>query len=219
MTRAAFRVLALGLFGIGIWLTGEGIWIQAKAGLAQALIGNAWRNAADADSVPRPWPWADMAPVAILEAPLHRIRQVVLSGATGRTLAFGPAHMSASAEIGSDGVVVLVGHRDTHFAFLEDVRPGDGFVLTDRRGGRWPYRVVATEIADSRSDRLRLDPEGRQLVLLTCYPFDAVDPGGPLRYVVTAVAVDDAARSSGHPARYPVRGAPMPSPPAADAHP
>jgi len=24
------------------------------------------------------------------------------------------------------------------------------------------------------------------LTLITCYPFDAVDPGGPWRYVVTA---------------------------------
>jgi sortase A len=26
------------------------------------------------------------------------------------------------------------------------------------------------------------------LTLVTCYPFDAIVPGGPLRYVVTAVA-------------------------------
>ena len=26
------------------------------------------------------------------------------------------------------------------------------------------------------------------LTLVTCYPFDAVVPGGPLRYVVTALA-------------------------------
>ena len=28
------------------------------------------------------------------------------------------------------------------------------------------------------------------LTLVTCYPFDAVDPGGPQRYLVSAVAVD-----------------------------
>ena len=28
------------------------------------------------------------------------------------------------------------------------------------------------------------------LVLLTCYPFDAVTAGGPLRYVVTAERAD-----------------------------
>jgi hypothetical protein len=28
------------------------------------------------------------------------------------------------------------------------------------------------------------------LTLVTCYPFDAINRGGPLRYVVTAVAWD-----------------------------
>ncbi|MDX5297649.1 MAG: hypothetical protein LPK85_01730, partial [Gammaproteobacteria bacterium] len=47
------------------------------------------------------------------------------------------------------------------------------------------------EVVDSRHARLQLwdlDAGEDQLVLVTCYPFDATDPGGPLRYVVTAVA-------------------------------
>ncbi len=36
---------------------------------------------------------------------------------------------------------------------------------------------------------LSLSSEGSALVLVTCYPFDALRPGGPLRYVVTARAV------------------------------
>lgn len=27
-----------------------------------------------------------------------------------------------------------------------------------------------------------------RLTLITCYPFDAIVPGGPLRYVVTAIS-------------------------------
>ena len=33
---------------------------------------------------------------------------------------------------------------------------------------------------------LRTDPDADQLVLVTCYPFDALRAGGPLRYVVFA---------------------------------
>jgi sortase A len=40
---------------------------------------------------------------------------------------------------------------------------------------------------DSRDTRLRHDDQGRTLVLVTCYPFEAVMPGGPMRYVVTAL--------------------------------
>jgi sortase A len=41
-------------------------------------------------------------------------------------------------------------------------------------------------VVDSRKGSLLLDTDGAMLTLVTCYPFDAVDPGGPLRYVVTA---------------------------------
>ena len=47
---------------------------------------------------------------------------------------------------------------------------------------------VPIEVADQRNLRLpRLTPEPT-LTLVTCYPFDAVTTGGPLRYVVIATA-------------------------------
>ena len=44
-------------------------------------------------------------------------------------------------------------------------------------------------MVDSRRAVIRAHDGVASLVLLTCYyPFDAVRPGGPLRYVVTAEA-------------------------------
>jgi len=188
MRRRVPGAAALLLTCLGIWLIFGGVWIHAKAALAQHLIGRAWQEARAGSAPTRPWPWADMAPLAVLEVPDRGIRQIVLSGASGRTLAFGPAHLDGTAAPGSDGVVVLSGHRDTHFAFLRDVAPGDRIVLEDRRGGRRRFRIDTIEIADSRRAKLRLESAAPVLVLVTCYPFDAIDPGGPLRYVVTAVA-------------------------------
>ena len=34
-----------------------------------------------------------------------------------------------------------------------------------------------------------LDARQQRLTLVTCYPFDALRAGGPLRYVVTATAL------------------------------
>ena len=45
--------------------------------------------------------------------------------------------------------------------------------------------VAAT---DERDLRLPRDTVVPTLTLVTCYPFDALDPGGPLRYVVVAEA-------------------------------
>jgi sortase A len=42
------------------------------------------------------------------------------------------------------------------------------------------------QIIDGRTTGIINDPERDQLVLVTCYPFDAMVPGGPLRYVVIA---------------------------------
>lgn len=188
--RILFTLTAL-LVGAGLYLTGEAAWIHAKAKLAQYLIAEAWEETQAGVVGARPWPWADMTPLATLEAPAQGIRQVVLSGASGRNLAFGPTHIDASARPDTSGTVVLAGHRDTHFAFLESIQQGEKLILTDRSGTRRDFRVESLEIADSRTTDLRLG-DGTSLVLVTCYPFDAIDAGGPLRYVVTAV-VDEPA--------------------------
>ncbi len=48
------------------------------------------------------------------------------------------------------------------------------------------YRVTETEVIDARHARLAPDDGRPALTLMTCYPFDALRPGGSLRYVVTA---------------------------------
>ena len=50
---------------------------------------------------------------------------MVLAGASGRTLAFGPGHVDGTPLPGEHGNAVVSGHRDTHFAFLRDLRCGD----------------------------------------------------------------------------------------------
>ncbi len=50
--------------------------------------------------------------------------------------------------------------------------------------------VEDIDIFDSRTDTL-LRPSGdNDLFLITCYPFDALLPGGPLRYLVMAGRLD-----------------------------
>lgn len=188
MRHRAVAGLVVLLTGAGLWLLVEGVWIHAKARLAQHLIGRAWSAVRPGDRAARPWPWADTRPVARLEAPRHGIAQIVLSGASGRNLAFGPAWLDGTAPPGLPGVTVIAGHRDTHFRFLETIAAGDPLVLTGEDGRPHRYRVVAAEVADGRTARLSLAADRPHLVLVTCYPFDAAATGGPLRYVVTAAA-------------------------------
>jgi sortase A len=87
---------------------------------------------------------------------------------------------------------VISGHRDTHFAFLRRLGVGDEIVLEAPDGRRHRYVVASTHVVDRHDVRVVADAGDTRLTLVTCYPFDAVRPGGPLRYVVVARADDDA---------------------------
>jgi sortase A len=93
---------------------------------------------------------------------------------------------------------VISGHRDTHFRFLQDLAIGD--IIGIETPG-WPdtgvhtatYVVEYVEVIDSRRQDLVLEPARDRLSLVTCYPFAAPLAGGPLRLVITAQPVPQAA--------------------------
>ena len=80
----------------------------------------------------------------------------------------------------------MAGHRDTHFAFLETLENGDSLTVQRADGARQRFQVSSQEVVDSQAHPLQIPRNDRQLILITCYPFDALTPGGPLRYVVIA---------------------------------
>ncbi len=102
--------------------------------------------------------------------------------------------LAGGARPGSPGLPMISGHRDTHFRFLGDLLEDDDITL-EYDGQRLRYRVERTVIADAREGTIDAPLPGQGLLLVTCYPFDAVQPGGPLRYVVVAreVAAESAA--------------------------
>ena len=118
--------------------------------------------------------------------PTHGVDLIVLAGVSGRTLAFGPGHAPGSARPGTSGTTIITGHRDTHFRFLAALSPEDEILVEKAGGERWRYRVRKAAVVDSRRAAIRSAAGEPGLVLVTCYPFDAVAPGGPLRYVVVA---------------------------------
>ena len=183
-TSAGWAVTCL--FALGLCQFGYGAWIPAKAWLAQGLMQHAWSRASDGAVAPRPWPWADTEPVARLLARDAGIELIVLAGGSGRTLAFAPGHLSASVLPGDPGNSIIAGHRDTHFQFLQHVKQGDVLEVERSDGRVLRFEIVAIDVVDSRNGSVLLDTDEPMLTLITCYPFAASDPGGPLRFVVTA---------------------------------
>jgi sortase A len=184
LTRSLLVVLLLA----GLAAGGEGLWIYAKAKLAQLLLEISWRSALAGEKV-RPWPWADTRAIARLTIERGGATIIVLDGASGRTMAFGPGHLDGTAMPGDAGNCVITAHRDTHFAPLRSIGPGDLLTLQRPDGVTIRYRVQATRVV-SKSDTSVLRQDARtRLTLITCYPFDAVRPGTPLRWVVVAQKV------------------------------
>ena len=186
----ALAIIALALAGLAAF--GSGLYIYAKAAAGQALLQWAWSRSATTGAPVKPWPWADTHPVARLRVPGLDVDEFVLAGASGRTLAWGPGHLDESAPPGAAGNTVLSAHRDTHFRFLQRVVPGDPIVIELASGDSRHYRVRDVFVADVRSLRIPRDTPVPTLTLVTCYPFDALVTGGPLRYVVVAEAAGGA---------------------------
>lgn len=169
------------LMALAMLPAADATYMHAKAKLAQTLIERSWNT----DGA-YPWPWADTAPVARLVIPGVALDNYVLDGATGAALAFGPGMVSGSAKPGGKGVTMIAAHRDTHFEPLRNIDANE-IIRIQSADKHWhQYRVTKITIADNRVDTFTPLISESLLVLVTCYPFDALIPGGPLRFVVEA---------------------------------
>ena len=187
MTRfVAALVLALA----GLVLFGQGAYIHAKALLAQVLLQRAFAETIETGHATKPWSWADTWPVARIEIKRLHASAIVLAGSSGQALAFGPGHVELTPDAGERGVAVYSAHRDTHFRFLKHVAIGDEIAITRSDGKVFRYRADSSSVV--RFDAPDIDPlsNGTELVLSTCWPFDATMPG-PMRYLLHATLIED----------------------------
>jgi sortase A len=168
----------------------QGAYIQVKAMLAQYLLQSAWEETLQGQAKVKPWSWADTWPLARLSVAQHASDLIVLEGATGRTLAFAPGHLQGTSAPGDKGFAVISAHRDTHFSFLQYLKVGDSMQLQTRYGEKLEYQVTATQIVDTKDAQIPDDTAVKGLMLVTCYPFDSLRAGGPLRYIVYAEVPD-----------------------------
>jgi len=166
-----------------LWQLGLAGWIHTKAIAAQILLDRAWQQTLIDHKHNKPWPWADTWPIAELIVPKLDITQIVLAGDSGESLAFGPGHSFASAMPEEHGTVMISGHRDTHFRFLQNLKKGERLILKTKSGIHY-YTVSKTQIVDSQN--YKADSSNDELILVTCYPFNSAITGGTERYLVFA---------------------------------
>ena len=187
-TLRAFAVLIL-ILGAG--LTARAAYLRAKGELAGVLIRRAWDRGLQMGTPQRPWSWADTYPIARLRIPRLRYDEIVLEGATPRTLAFGPARLLNGPRVGEPGNLVFAGHRTSWFKPLQSIAQGDKIDLqwSDPRSGALReriYTVTTIRVVLPENVALLEPTPDDALTLITCYPFGR-GPLSPERYVVRAL--------------------------------
>ena len=160
--------------------------IEIKARLAQVLLQHAWHKTIKTGEDQRPWNSFDGTPILRLTIPRHEVDQIVLAGTSGQALAFGPAFHKESKLPGAGGITVLSSHRDSHGIYIKQLQKGDAIKLQDRFQQWHSYTIEDFGILNVKTDSISTTNAKEVLLIITCYPFDALTSGTPLRYVVTA---------------------------------
>jgi len=188
--RTWLLLIAIHLIALGVLFAGHGLYIRAKAEFAQILLEDAWTKTLATHQPTKAWSWADTWPIARITVPRLNQSAIVLKEAGGEALAFGPAHVAASPMPGENGTSVIAAHRDTHFSFIKDLKPGDQIDIAIATGETVHYRMTGASIVHAQASGITTKGEAQRLALVTCYPFDGLQRG-PLRYVVFAERVQN----------------------------
>jgi sortase A len=188
-TASLLNTLALLCFLGATVMLGKSCWITLKAEVSQILLDRAFTQSIATGEKVKPWGWADTWPVAKVRISRIGAEAIVLHGATGEALAFGPAYLPDTPMPGERGTSVIAAHRDTHFAFLKDVVVNDRIDITRNDGLTFTYQVTNLRVAKWNASGIDRHATGHRLVLSTCFPFDGVTRGEE-RFIVEAVMVN-----------------------------
>lgn len=182
------KIIIFTLFFTGLWHVSASGYMLAKAYLSQYLIADAWQKTQVDKQSHKPWSWADTYPVFEMSIPRLNQKTIVLEGDTGRNMAFSAAHNPSSGLPGENKTIIVSGHRDSHFEYLQDLKLGDELITTNKKNETIYYKVNRFEVVDSRIQHLIIK-NSDELILTTCYPFNALQTGGKYRFAVYAVRI------------------------------
>ena len=171
----------------GGYFSYQAIKIDLKAQVAQILLKHAWQQSLKNGEGVQPWPSFDGRPIFKLEIVKHQISQIVLEGTSGQALAFGPAFHQESFLPSANKITAISSHRDSHGEYIKNLEIGDILKLQDLDNNWHTYKIEEFLIVNVQKD-LFINKINR-LLLITCYPFDALLSGTPLRYIVSAINI------------------------------
>ena len=164
----------------------EGLKIELKAKVAQVLLQYAWSKTLQTGKYYQPWPSFDGKPILLLEISSHNISQIVLNGTSGHSLAFGPSFHEESFLPHERKVTIISSHRDSHGVHIKKLQLGEEIKLQDQYKKWHSYIIDDFFIINVQEEKITMENNDQHLLLVTCYPFNAIRSGTPYRYVVSA---------------------------------
>jgi sortase A len=119
-----------------------------------------------------------------LEIPRLQVSVMVFEGDDAGILSEGAGHIPGTALRSGTGNIGIAAHRDTYFRPLRLVHANDVIALTTPAGVS-RYAVTDTKIVQPSNVGVLAVAPGRDLTLVTCYPFYYVG-NAPQRFIVHA---------------------------------
>ena len=174
----------------GAALLGSYIWMQHAAGRAQQ-DAQAWLNRAASAPTPKAGHLKHAEVVGRLRIPRLNLSVMVFEGDDAGVLKLGAGHIPTTSLPAEKGNFGIAAHRDTYFRPLRLIRPRDTIEFTTPEGIS-RYAVTDIEIVRPSDIQVLEKAPGRDLTLVTCYPFYYVG-SAPKRWIVHAKLVTPAA--------------------------
>ena len=197
MSRAA-RYASRVLLALGVFALGYVAYVVIDEQIYQARELKRFeqqRAGADAAALAPPAPVPPLpvegAPIGEIQIARLGVSVMVVQGESEPILQRAVGHLARTALPGSEGNVVLAGHRDTFFRKLSDINPDDEIVLTTP-DGTFHYFVERTNIVEPQDVWVLNPTNDPTLTLVTCYPFVYVG-SAPHRFIVRAAMRSPAA--------------------------
>jgi sortase A len=164
-------------------------WVWHQASVAQSRARE-WLERQPALHAPAPQPEAKTPVlrrgdvVGELAIPRLHLSVMVLEGDDARILRVAAGHITGTAVKPGAGNIGIAAHRDTFFRPLQSIRPNDMVTLTTL-DGLARFTVSDTEIVRPTDVQVLAAAPGRDLTLVTCYPFHYIG-AAPERFIVHA---------------------------------
>ena len=191
MHRKLFIAFGCCLVLIGIFGIAKASFMPIKAIIGQHYLEVAWIESLKNNKLSKPWRSADFFVVGELKVPRLKITRVILNSVSGEAMSWGIGLVTNIGTLSGNKPIILAGHRDSHMQFMSELKVGDKIELMMSDGLVKSYVISKTEVSNKpEMSLLAISSNTGNLILTTCWPFDAIQSGDQ-RYLIFARSIDN----------------------------